>query len=79
MEDNVGKIDKYLRIITGAIMGTVSLLVLGQVTTIPAIASLPSILSPILGVISLILLATALTKKCGLYTLIGVKTCSTES
>lgn len=73
MEANVGATDRQLRTALGAILGTVSLAVLGGVT------GLPSVLSPVLGVLSAVLLGTAATGTCGLYTALGVDTCSMQS
>lgn len=68
MERNVGRTDGYARVALGAILGTVSLAILGDAL------SLPILLSPILGALSLILLITGATNTCGLYSALGVDT-----
>ncbi len=73
MEVNVGTTDRQLRTALGAVLGTVSLAVLAGVT------SLPSLLAPVFGVLSLVLLGTAATGTCGLYALLGVDTCSART
>jgi amino acid transporter len=70
MEQNVGEADKLVRIGLGAVLGIAALAVLGGSLQLPAVAS------PILGVISLVLLGTAVTGTCGLYAVLGVDTCS---
>lgn len=82
MERNVGDLDRNIRIVLGAFSGVLSLTVLAQhnfVSQLPSAAtgltSLPEITSPILGVVSVVLLATAFTEKCGLYSVIGIDTC----
>ncbi|SIR92762.1 YgaP family membrane protein [Natronorubrum thiooxidans] len=68
MEHNVGKTDQLVRIALGAILGLVSLAILGGVI------STTMVLAPILGVVSLVLLATGLTSTCGLYSALGIST-----
>jgi hypothetical protein len=68
METNVGSTDRLARIVLGAILGTLSLAILGNAI------SLPTVLSPILGALSLVMLITAATSKCGLYSLVGMNT-----
>jgi hypothetical protein len=70
MDQNVGSMDKKLRTLVGAAAGVVSLAVLAGA------APLPTILSPVLGVVAIMMLGTALTGTCGLYSLLGVDTCS---
>jgi len=70
METNVGQTDSLVRIVLGAFAGVISLGLLGNL--VPG----PMILSPILGVVALVLIGTAVTGFCGLYSLIGVDTCS---
>ncbi|MFC3476893.1 YgaP family membrane protein [Halobacterium litoreum] len=68
MEQNVGSTDSLVRVLLGAVLGVVSLAILGDyVDAAP-------ILSPILGVAAVALLATGLTSTCGLYSLLGVRT-----
>ncbi|WP_281194729.1 DUF2892 domain-containing protein [Halorubrum sp. F4] len=70
MDKNVGVTDKRVRTVIGAVLGTVSL------ATLAGAAPLPAIASPILGVVALVMLGTAATETCGLYSLLGVDTCS---
>lgn len=73
MERNVGSTDKTARILLGALAGVVSLGILSNAI------SLPAILAPVLGLASVILLATGFTGFCGLYGLLGVDTCSVDT
>jgi hypothetical protein len=68
MEKNVGQADSIARVGLGAILGIVSLLVLGG--TVGG----PTSLSPVLGLAAVILLATGLTSTCGLYSVLGIRT-----
>ena len=68
MEQNVGQTDKLARIAIGALLGIASLAILGDYV------SANEILSPILGVASLVLLATGATGTCGLYSALGIRT-----
>jgi len=69
MEQNVGRSDSIVRIALGAVAGLLSLGILG------GMAPGPMVLSPILGVVAIVLLATGVTGRCGVYSLIGVDTC----
>lgn len=69
----MGKADSIVRLIIGAVAGLVSLAILGGM-----VQSLPMILSPVLGIVAIMMLGTAFTKKCWLYSLLGVDTCSIE-
>ena len=73
MERNVGSTDKTVRVLGGAIAGLVSLAILANAV------SLPAILAPVLGLASVILLATGVMGFCGLYTLLGVNTCPVDA
>lgn len=73
MEKNVGTTDKQVRTAVGAIAGLVSLAILAGVVPLPVL------LSPILGVVALIMLGTAATGSCPLYTIAGIQTCPVES
>jgi len=73
MDQNVGSTDKTARILFGALAGLVSLGILAS--AVP----LPTILAPVLGIASVILLATGFTGFCGLYGLLGVDTCSVDT
>lgn len=70
MEQNVGSRDKNVRIAIGAVAGIVSLAVLGGQV------DLPEITSPVLGIVAVLMLGTALTGTCGLYSVLGIDTCS---
>lgn len=70
MEQNVGSLDKNVRIAIGAVAGIVSLAILGGQ------ADLPEIASPVLGIVAVMMLGTALTGTCGLYSVLGIDTCS---
>lgn len=65
MEENVGGNDRLLRIAAGAILGLASLGILGEYL------SAPMWTSPVLGVLALILLGTAYTKKCKCNEMLG--------
>ena len=65
MEENVGGNDRLARIVVGAVLGLASLGILADL--VPA----QMILSPIFGVLALMLLATAYTKKCKCNELLG--------
>jgi hypothetical protein len=70
MDKNVGTMDKRARTALGAVLGTASLATMAGALPLPAIAS------PVLGVLSIVMLATAATGICGLYSLLGIDTCS---
>lgn len=61
MTTNVGKVDKAIRIIAGLAFVAVAAILGGAWW--------------ILGAVGVVLVVTALTGFCGLYTLIGVNTC----
>lgn len=68
MDRNVGATDRGVRVTAGAALGVASLGVLLNLLPLPSIAS------PVLGVVALILLVTGATGSCGFYSLIGVST-----
>lgn len=68
MEENVGGLDQQLRVVVGAVLGLVSLTVLGGFT---GSYELPMWLSPVLGVLALVLLGTGLTCKCKINEMLG--------
>ena len=70
MAQNVGMTDKRVRTALGAVLGTVSLATLAGALSVPGIVAL------VTGVAAIILLGTAATGTCGLYSLLGVDTCS---
>jgi len=69
MEQNVGKVDRLVRIVLGAGTGAASLAILSGMVAAPPVLSLA------LGVVALIALSTAATSTCGLYSVLGVSTC----
>jgi hypothetical protein len=73
MARNVGSTDQLVRILLGAVAGLVSIGILIDVVPLPAVSS------PVLGVAAMILLVTGVTGFCGLYTVLGVDTCSVEA
>lgn len=73
MDVTVGHTDKLARITVGAVAGVLSIAILaGSV-------SLPTVLSPVLGLAAAILLVTGYTGLCPFYSLLGVDTCSTTA
>lgn len=73
MNQNVGSIDQKLRTATGAVTGTAAIaILLGAV-------SLPAILAPVLGLVAVVMLATAATGSCPAYSLLGVDSCSRDT
>ena len=75
METNVGLMDQKVRIGVGAVLGLLSLVVLAQSTgTISEMLPVPEIVSPVLGVVALVLLATGYFRTCALYELLGMDT-----
>lgn len=68
MERNVGSADALVRVLLGAVLGIASLAILGDYVDAAAI------LSPVLGLVAVVLLATGLTNTCGLYSVLGVRT-----
>lgn len=72
MEKTVGDTDRMARLVLGVISGLLSIAVL--VDVLPEAISLPEIASPILGVVALVLLATAFTEKCAIYSALGMDT-----
>lgn len=68
MERNVGSTDALVRVLLGALLGIASLAIIGDYVEAAAI------LSPVLGLVAVILLATGLTNTCGLYSVLGVST-----
>jgi hypothetical protein len=69
MANNVGSMDRKLRTAVGAIAGLLSLAILANALSLPEIAS------PVLGVVAAMMLVTAATGTCGVYSLLGVSTC----
>jgi ammonia channel protein AmtB len=73
MEQNVGSSDKLLRTAFGAIAGIVSLAILAN------FVSAPAALSPVLGLVAIIMLVTGTMGTCPIYSLLGVNSCSRGS
>jgi hypothetical protein len=73
MERNVGATDRQLRTALGALAGT------GSIAVLAGVLGLPALVSPVLGVVALIMLGTAATGTCGLYSLVGADTCSMDA
>jgi hypothetical protein len=68
MEKNVGGSDGLVRVLAGAVAGALSLAVLTQTV------ALPTLVSPVLGVLALVLLVTGSVNVCPLYSALGVGT-----
>ena len=73
MAQNVGSTDRKVRIAVGVVAGLASL------GTLAGIISLPDVASLVLGIIALMMLSTAAAGTCGLYSVLGVDTCSVKS
>ncbi len=73
MAQNVGSMDRKLRTAVGAVAGLVSL------GTLAGVVGLPEMASPVLGIIAVMMLGTAAAGTCGLYSILGVDTCSVKS
>ena len=72
MEENVGSTDQAVRVILGIATGLTSIGILVN------LLNQPGFYSPLLGVVSAVLLATGFTGKCGLYERFGINTCKVE-
>jgi hypothetical protein len=72
MNRNISSTDQKLRVAGGAVAGALSVVVLG-------VAPLPPVLSPVLGVIALIMIATATVGTCPIYSALGVSSRSRDS
>ncbi|TKX37001.1 DUF2892 domain-containing protein [Halorubrum sp. CGM5_25_10-8B] len=73
MNTNVGAVDRTLRTVVGAVAGGVSVAIL------TGIVSLPTVLSPVLGIIAIMMLTTTSIATCPAYSLFGVDSCSSNS
>lgn len=73
MLENVGAKDRSVRTAVGAVAGTVSLALLTGMFAVPAVVS------PVLGVGSLVMLGTAATGSCPAYSLLGLDTCPRDA
>lgn len=72
VDSNISSTDQKLRVAGGAAAGALSIAVLGG-------APFPPILSPVLGVIALIMIATATVGTCPIYSALGVSSRSRSS
>jgi hypothetical protein len=73
MSQNVGSTDQKLRTAAGAVTGTTSIAILAGAVSAPAA------LSPVLGLVAVIMLATAAVGTCPVYGLLGIDSCSRDS
>ncbi len=73
MNQNVGSTDGVLRTVAGAVAGVVSIAVLVETL------SLPTVLSPVLGAIAIVMLTTAAVGTCPVYSVFGIDSCSRGS
>ena len=72
MENNVGDSDAAIRFLAGALLGVWSLAILKGMG--PQALMLPEIASPVLGIVSLVLLFTGFKGTCYMYSLLGIDT-----
>ena len=68
METNVGSTDKLVRIVIGALAGAISLATLAEAVALPSVAALA------LGVVAVLMLGTAFTNRCAVYSVLGMST-----
>ena len=73
MAQNVGSVDQALRTAVGAVSGAVSLAIL------TGTVSLPTVLSPVLGIVAIMMLVTASMGTCPIYSIFGIDSCSRNS
>jgi lysozyme family protein len=73
MKRNVGSVDETLRTAVGAVTGTISIAIL------TGTLSLPTVLSPVLGIVAIMMLATATVGTCPIYSMFGIDSCSRNS
>jgi len=73
MNQNVGSSDGIFRTTIGATAGIASIAILAGA------ASLPTGLSPVLGLVAIMMLTTAAVGTCPVYSLLGVDSCSRSS
>ncbi|WP_299267900.1 YgaP family membrane protein [Halorientalis sp.] len=69
MNSNVGSTDQALRTAVGAVAGVASIAILGQAV------SLPAVLSPVLGLVAMVMLTTATVGTCPIYSMFGIDSC----
>lgn len=68
MNNNIGDADRIIRTALGGLSGIMALFGLFY-------AEIPTVIAPLFGLISIILIVTAYVKFCGLYKIIGYDTC----
>lgn len=68
MDTNVGSTDKIARIAVGALAGLLSLAALADAVAISGLGAL------LLGVVAVLMLGTAFTSKCAVYSALGIST-----
>ncbi|WP_135664716.1 YgaP family membrane protein [Halorhabdus rudnickae] len=69
MEQNVGSVDRTVRIVAGLVLGAVGLAVLAGF-----LSALGTVIAALALVVGVVLLGTALTRQCLLYELVGIDT-----
>jgi hypothetical protein len=73
MNRNVGSVDQTFRTGIGAVTGAVSIAVLTGTVPLPAVSS------PVLGIVAIMMLATAAMGTCPIYSMFGIDSCSRDS
>lgn len=73
MAKNVGSVDQTVRTAAGAVAGTLS------IATLIGAVGLPTLLSPVLGIVAIMMLATAVVGTCPMYSMLGIDTCPRSS
>jgi hypothetical protein len=73
MNKNIGATDKRVRTVVGAVVGAASIATLAGAVPLPALAV------PVMGVVALVMLATAAVNTCPAYSLLGVDTCPADA
>ena len=73
MNQNIGATDRGVRTVVGAVAGAVSIATLAGAVPLPALAAL------VLGLVALVMLATAAMNTCPVYSLLGVDTCPADA
>ena len=73
MDQNVGSGDQLFRTTAGATAGVAS------IATLAGAVSLPTVLSPVLGLVAIMMLTTATVGTCPVYSVLGVDSCSRSS
>ncbi|MFC7068723.1 YgaP family membrane protein [Halobaculum lipolyticum] len=68
MDSNVGSTDKLARIVVGAVAGLLSL------ATLAGAVAAPTVVAPLAGVVAVLMLGTAFTNRCAVYSLLGIST-----